>query len=162
MSFNRPLSIVGRLANEECGNALVEFAILGPMLLVAVAFVIDFGLAFLTKMEVRNAAMAGAEYAMTTNSYDSAAITSAAQRATKFTAINVTPSQFCGCPISTGVRYCSSACDSTCLPATCTASTQGLYVQVQVDPSTPYQTVAPFSLFYGSIYVSATSTVRIR
>ena len=145
----------------EVGAALLEFTLLGPLLIVAAIYVMDFGLIFFTKMEVRDAAMAGAQYAIITNGYDPSAITSAAQKATKFTAINVSPSQFCGCPAGAAVNFCSASCD-VCNTGTCSKNTQGLYVQVQVVPSATYQPLIPFGVLSGSVDVSATSTVRIR
>jgi Flp pilus assembly protein TadG len=147
----------------ESGAALVEFTLLGPILILSAVYVMDFGLIFFTKMEVRNAAMAGAQTAIISNSYDSATITTAAQRATRFTTVSVAPSQFCGCPTSAGVTYCAADC-SSCATGTCSLSTQGLYVSVAVSPTTAYTPLIPVGIFAGSgsINLSATSTVRIR
>ena len=147
----------------ESGAALVEFTLLGPILILSAVYVADFGLIFWTKMEVRNAAMAGAQTAIISNSYDSATITAAARRATRFTAVSVAPSQFCGCPTSSGVTYCAADCGS-CATGTCPVPTQGLYVSVAVTPTTAYTPLVPAGIFAGggSINVSATSTVRIR
>src|SRR6266481_1940161 len=93
-------------ADGISGGALVEFTVFMPMLLAMAIYTMDFGLLTYSKMEVQNAAQAGAQYAIVNNGYDSTAISSAVTNATKFTAVTPTSSQFCGCPAATVVTFC--------------------------------------------------------
>jgi Flp pilus assembly protein TadG len=151
-------------ADGISGAAMVEFTIFAPMLLTIAIYTMDFGLLIFSKMEVQNAAQAGIQYAIMTNGYDSAAISTAVTSATKFTAINPTSSQFCGCPTATAtaVKFCSAACN-TCSTATCSLSSQGSYVTVTATPKTAYKSFIPYGLVGKNSYnISATSTVRIK
>jgi Flp pilus assembly protein TadG len=148
-------------AEGVSGAALVEFTVLAPMLLTFAIYTMDFGLIVYTKMEVQDAAQAGAQYAIVTNGYDATSISSAATNATKLTAVTITSSEFCGCPSTTAVTFCSASCN-TCSTATCGVSAQGHYVTVTATPTTTYKPIIPFGLVPSSYTVSATSTVRIR
>src|SRR5437879_13237371 len=88
-------------ADGISGGAMVEFTIFAPMLLTIAIYTMDFGLLTFSKMEVQNAAQAGIQYAIVNNGYDSTAISTAVTKATKFTAITPTSSQFWGCPRAT-------------------------------------------------------------
>jgi Flp pilus assembly protein TadG len=143
------------------GAALVEFAIFAPMLLAIAIYTMDFGLLTFSKMEVQNAAQAGAQYAIVNNGYDSSAIPSAVTGATRFTAVTATSSEFCGCPAATAVTFCSASCD-TCNIGTCPLSVQGHYVTVTATPRTTYTPLIRFGVVASSYDISAKSTVRIR
>ena len=143
------------------GAAMVEFTIFAPMLLAMAIYTMDYGLLVFNKMEVQNAAQAGAQYAIVNNGYDSPAISTAVTNATKFTAVTPTSSQFCGCPSATAVTFCSASCD-TCNTGTCSLSVQGHYVTVTATPTTTYTPLIRFGLVASSYDISATSTVRIR
>jgi Flp pilus assembly protein TadG len=148
-------------ANGISGAAMVEFTVFAPILLSIAIYTMDFGLLMFSKMEVQNAAQAGAQYAIVNNGYDSSAISSAVTNATKFTAVTPTSSQFCGCPSATRVTFCSASCD-TCNTGTCSLSVQGHYVTVTATPTTTYTPLIRFGLVASSYDISATSTVRIR
>jgi Flp pilus assembly protein TadG len=150
------------LANDASGAAMVEFTIFGPMLVAMAIYTMDYGLITFNRMEVQNAAQAGAQYAVVNNTYDSTAISTAVTGATKFTAVAATSSQFCGCPAATKVTVCSASCD-TCSTGTCAINVQGHYVTVTATPTTPYKPLIRFGVVNSSSYdISATSTVRIR
>ena len=148
-------------ADGTSGNALVEFAIFAPILLGVAIYTMDWGLIVISKMEVQNAAQAGAQYAIVNSTYDATSISSAVTKATKFTAVTPTSSQFCGCPSTTGITFCSASCD-TCNPGTCSSNSQGHYVTVSATPTTPYQTLIPYALVPSGYNLAAQSTVRIR
>jgi Flp pilus assembly protein TadG len=143
------------------GAALVEFTVFAPMLLAVAIYTMDFGLLFFNKMEVQNAAQAGSHYAIVNSGYDAAKISSAMTKATKFTTITPTSSEFCGCPSATAVTFCSASC-ATCNTGTCSLSVQGHYVTVTATPATAYTTFIPFAPLANSYNISATSTVRIK
>jgi Flp pilus assembly protein TadG len=148
-------------ADGISGGAMVEFTVFAPILLIMAIYTMDFGLLMFSKMEVQNAAQAGAQYAIVNNGYDSTAISSAVTNATKFTTITPTSSQFCGCPSATKVKFCSASCD-TCNTGTCALTVQGHYVTVTATPATAYAPFISFGLLANSADISATSTVRIK
>jgi Flp pilus assembly protein TadG len=152
---------VRKFMTGESGAALVEFTVFAPMLVAIAVYTMDFGLLHYAKMEVQNAAQAGAEYAIVNNGYDPlniAPILSAVTGATKFTAVTPAVSQFCGCPTATALTKCSDSCD-TC--TTC-VSTKGHYVTVTATPTTSYTPLIRFGVMASSYDISAKSTVRIR
>jgi Flp pilus assembly protein TadG len=51
-----------RFRRSESGSALLELAVISPLLLLLVIGVVDYGRAFYTSITVANAARAGAEY----------------------------------------------------------------------------------------------------
>jgi Flp pilus assembly protein TadG len=149
-------------ANDTSGAAMVEFTIFAPMLLAMAVYTMDYGLLAFSKMEVQNAAQAGAQYATVNNSYDSTAISTAVTSATNFTAVTATSSEFCGCPAATRVTFCAASCDA-CNTGTCGLSVQGHYITVTATPTTPYAPLIRFGQVNSSSFdISATSTVRIR
>jgi len=148
-------------AEGTSGAVLVQLAILTPLLVTFAVYTIDFGLLAFNKMEVQNAAQAGAQYAIGQVSYDASAISTAVTNATRFTTITPSSSEFCGCPTSTGVNYCAATCGSTTCTA-CSTTVQGHYVTVTATPTTAYTPLAPFGVMSGTYNLTAKSTVRIR
>jgi Flp pilus assembly protein TadG len=123
------------------GAAAVEFAIIVPVLLVLLVFTIDLSIGFYRKMQVQNAAQAGAQYAAV-HGFDATSVSIAILSATSFSGIAASPapSQFCGCPTSTGVTTttCGSSCASGSAPGTYVrASTVGSYNTVFSYPGIP-------------------------
>ena len=57
-----PLKRTGRLLRKERGAAIMEFAVVVPLLLVTTIGLVDFGRAAFEAIEVENAAHAGASY----------------------------------------------------------------------------------------------------
>jgi Flp pilus assembly protein TadG len=145
------------MAGED-GAALVEFTILAPMVVAMSIYTMDFGLIFYNKMTVQDAAQAGVQWAITNRVFNSLAIGKAADNGT----FNVTVSQFCGCPSTTGVTLIppnNSACPggTTCPDG----STAGTYVTVTAASKTPYKFIL-FGLISSTYNFSATSTARIQ
>ncbi len=146
---------VRNLARDVRGVAAIEFAIVAPMLVLAMVCTADLGLGIYRKMQVQNAAQAGAEYAIV-HGYVSASITTAVSNATTFSGISGTPapSQFCGCPSSTGVT--TTDCGGTCSGG----SSPGTYVSVGAQAT--YTTILPYPIMPNSFTFNAQSTVRIQ
>jgi len=146
---------VRSLARDIHGVAAIEFAIVAPMLVLAMVCTADLGLGIYRKMQVQNAAQAGAEYAIV-HGYVSASITTAVSNATTFSGISATPapSQFCGCPSSTGVT--TTDCGGTCSGG----SSPGTYVSVGAQAK--YTTILPYPIMPNSFTFNARSTVRIQ
>jgi Flp pilus assembly protein TadG len=155
--------VIRRLTAGEDGAALVEFTILAPMLVVASIYTMDFGLYFYNKMELQNAAQAGAQWAIANRVFNSADIATATKNATTFSASNITVTsvQFCGCPSTTGVTQISTgACPggTTCADG----STTGTYVTITATPTTAYHSFIPYGLIASTYDLTAQSTARIQ
>ena len=132
------------------GATAVEFAIIAPTL---VSLTSNFQIG-LRKMQVQNAAQAGAEYAIAHGF--SATISSAVTSATTFAGIAASPapSQFCGCATSSGVA--TATCNSTCSGG----SVSGAYVTVSAQGT--YNTILPYPMIPNSFAFTAQSTVRLQ
>jgi Flp pilus assembly protein TadG len=136
------------------GTALIEFAVIAPLLFLFMIYIMDFGLFIWTEMEVQNAVQAGAQFAIA-NGYSSSAITSAVQNVTTFTTIRASPAptQFYGCPSNSGVT--SVAQGSIC------GDGAGAGQYVTVSASATYNTLIISNIFTSSTYpLTATATVR--
>jgi Flp pilus assembly protein TadG len=151
---------IGGAKDGTDGVAAVEFAFIGPILVLMMISTVDFGMGFYRKMQVYDAAQAGAQWA-TTNGFDSTKISTAVTSATSFSGIAATPapSQFCGCAASAGVTpngdtapFCSSRCPDTTVAGTyVTASAQATYTTMLSYPGIPASFTFP-----------AQTTVRIQ
>src|ERR1041385_2419145 len=91
-----------RLGTARDGLGAIEFAFVAPFLLALILGILDFGMAFWQKIEVANAADAGAQWGMS-NSYDATSIRSVASSATSVTGLTVSPRSVCGCASSSGI-----------------------------------------------------------
>jgi Flp pilus assembly protein TadG len=148
------------------GNALIEFAIIAPLLIVMCVYVADFGFFLFRQTELQHATQTGAQYAIAYG-YDSAKISSAVSNDSNdasFT-ISTTPNEFCACPESGVVtQIASGACvsGSTC-PGGAVAGTY-----VTVSTTATYNTIAPvsgklFTITVPSSYLlKGSATVRIQ
>ena len=141
-------------ASGTGGTIAIEFAIIGPTLVLMMACTVDLGMGIYRKMQVQNAAQAGAEYAIAHGFTSS--IANAVTNATSFSGIAATPvpNQFCGCPSSSSVTAatCNSACPS--------GAVAGTYVAVSAQGT--YNTILPYPLIPNSFLFAAQSTVRIQ
>jgi Flp pilus assembly protein TadG len=152
------------------GAALVEFTIFAPLLIIMSIYTMDFGLYFFTKIEMQNAAQAGAHWALV-NGYGNVGntgdIATVGANATPLSAsqITITSTQFCGCsedssgnPIVTQVALGPCTASSSC-----TNGVLGTYVTVTAKPATAYQSfVVQSGLFPTSPSVDASATVRLQ
>lgn len=144
-----------RLWRSEDGASAIEFAFVGGALSLLLLGVLDFGIGYWKKVQVGDAARAGANYAEK-NGYDSTKIQSAVTNATALSGVQATPapSQFCGCPdISSGVG--SVACSATCSDG----STAGSYVTVNAQIS--YRTIFAWPGVTNPMTLASSVTVRI-
>jgi Flp pilus assembly protein TadG len=155
---------------REEGSALIEATLIAPILVAMGAYTADFGLQFYTKMQVQNAAQAGAQWAMANRIYNSAAVQIAGTNATPLSGVTITSSQFCGCsqdssgnPVVTSLAAgaCTSAPNTTCNTTSGVSGVEGNYVNVTATKS-PYNSFVPFGLIASTYTISATSTARIQ
>jgi Flp pilus assembly protein TadG len=137
------------------GSAAVEFGIITPVLVLMAVCSIDFGIGFYRYLQVESAAGAGARYAAI-HGFDATTMANAITAATSNLAISASPAptQFCGCPSSTGITV--AACGSTC--------TGGLPVGTYVTASaqSTYNPIINYRLLPKSFTLGATATVRIQ
>ena len=97
---------------SRTGSALVEFALVTPLLLLMMAAVLNFGLLLRTAVCVADAARAGAQYGSRSaaNSTDTSGIQSAAvNSAPDIAHLTVSSSRTCKCPDGNSVS-CSGPC----------------------------------------------------
>ncbi|MGF6305962.1 Flp pilus assembly protein TadG [Bradyrhizobium sp. i1.8.4] len=141
--------------HDRRGVAAIEFGIMIPLLSLMVVSVTDIGLALFRKMQVENAAQAGAQYAIV-RGFDAAGVTSAVTAATNSTAITASPKpyQFCGCPTSTGISTvsCGAVCPS--------GAQAGTYAMVSAQGT--YYTLINYQIVATSYTYNAQSTARLQ
>ena len=87
------------------------WAILAPLLIVAVFGIRDFAGAFFDQRKLGEAAFEAAKWAKA-NSFDVGKLVSVAEDATTLRPIKVSPSRPCGCPA--GASITRAQCDSAC------------------------------------------------
>ena len=138
------------------GNVSIEMALLLTFLLTLTLGAYDFGRLVLDQATVTNAARAGAQWAVLEQIYysDSAGMIQAArdEAGDVNNQLNITATNFCRCPGSTGTDSCTADCpDGEYAP---------LYVQVTVQDQTDLLFVYPGISDIQSL--SSTSTMRIR
>jgi Flp pilus assembly protein TadG len=131
----------------------------------------DFGLTFYNKIEMQNAAQAGAQWAIANRIYNSSLIQVAAQNATNLptSQITVSSSEFCGCSINSSgnavVALLSSSACTVAPNSTCNSTgVAGNYVTVTATPTNTYNSLVPpiYGLMSSTPNISATTTVRIQ
>jgi Flp pilus assembly protein TadG len=140
------------------GAALVELALVIPLLTLLVFGAIDLGRAYYLILEVANAAHAGAEYG-SQNPSSTAGMTAAATQSAPDVANLTVATPTWGCECSDGSSYTAS-CTTT---PTCNVSgTRGSNVvyRVQVKASVAYNTLVPWPGIPTPITLSNTATIR--
>jgi Flp pilus assembly protein TadG len=174
-----------RLTLGEEGAALVEATITAPILVAMGMYTANFGLLFYNKMEVQNAAQAGAQWAIANGRCNASGINTAALNATQVGGVTVTPSSSCtdiqpscsGWPSNTPSYFCgcskdssgnatvkvlsAGACTTPAPGATCnTSGVAGNYVTVTAKKS--YNSLVPYGLITSTYTICPTATVRIQ
>jgi Flp pilus assembly protein TadG len=153
-ALNRARRRLAALLGARDGNAALEFSIAAPVLAAVFVPLIDIGMAVYQKMQVQDAAQAGAQYAMA-HGWDSSAIQSAVTAATALSVtVSPSPSRTCGCPDGSSVS--AATCGSTCPDG----QTAGIYVTVGAQAT--YTPLLPYPTMGTSVTLSATSTARIQ
>lgn len=148
-----------RCAADRRGGALVELAFAVPILTGLLVPIIDIGMGLYQKMQVQDAAQAGAEYAIQSG-WNSAAIQSAVTNATGLPGITASPAptNFCGCPSATGVTVqagsppCNMVCSGGILAGT----------YVTVSATATYTPILTYPVLGSTVTLTGQSTVRIQ
>jgi Flp pilus assembly protein TadG len=147
--------LVAKALDCTAGLGAIEFALAGPVLVIALICTADLGLGIYRKMQVQNAAQAGAEYALVYG-FAASAISAAVTQATSFSGISSSPApfQFCGCASDTGLT--SADCSSTCAGGIA----PGAYVTVSAQGT--YKTILHYPMLPDSFTFAAQSTIRLQ
>ena len=146
---------VTRLRGNQEGIAAVQFGMLAPILVLMGVCTVDLGAGIYRKMQVQNAAQAGAQYAVA-HGFAASSISAAVTNATTLSGVsaNPAPSQLCGCPTASGVT--SATCNTTCPDGSVT----GTYVTVGSQAT--YNTILAYPLIPNSFAFAAQAMVRIQ
>jgi Flp pilus assembly protein TadG len=137
------------------GAAAIEFGVVAAILMLMSVALTDVGMGFYRKMQVQNAAQAGARYAMRYG-FLSSLIQNAVTAATPNGDIAATPAptQFCGCPTASGIAV--SDCTSTCTDG----GAAGSYVSVSAQTS--YSTILSYPGLPKTFNLTAQATARVQ
>jgi Flp pilus assembly protein TadG len=138
-------------AKARDGNVVVEFALIAPILLLMLAILFDFGMAVYDSMSLKQAARAGAQYAMR-NPSDTAGIQQVVSNASDVMSehLTVTTNQFCQCPDGT-----SADCGTTCVGG------GALETYVTVAVTEPFATLLPYPASVVSLNLQGAATLRV-
>ena len=154
MSRHKAQRLVAAGLKATSGVAALEFALLAPLLLMLLVGVADFGIGIWYDMEVQNALHAGIEDAAA-HGFHPTSISGAVTSATLLPVdASPLPTQFCGCPTTSGVT--SVSCTSTCS----SGLTPGTFVQVTATAT--YNRIIQYPLVPAQFNLVAQGDVRIK
>ena len=144
------------MLRDRKGVSVVEFALLAPALIAVPVPIVDLGLGLYAKMEVQNAAQAGAQYALVHSASGPLASAQVQAAVTASTALTVTAgmSQSCGCP--SGSAVVATACGTNCAGG----AAPGTYVTVTAQAT--YTPLVAYPVLGNSVALAAQSMVRIQ
>ena len=160
------------LWRSQRGVAMIEFAVVMPVLVLLMLPLIDLGMGFYTKTQMMTAAEAGSQYAFVhgwngTSTTTQTAILSAVTSATSLSGLSASPAPVlaCGCANGTTITYSSpggSFTPSSCFALTACANTQKPGAYVTVSTQVNYTPLFSYWIFGGTATLSASSTLRIQ
>lgn len=134
------------------GNVVVEYALCAPILLLMMALLFDFGMAVYDSMSLKEAARAGAEYAVS-HASDTAGLVQVVSNASGVSpqSLSITSNQFCECADGSSV-----SCGTKCADGSATET----YFKVSVQE--PYTTLLPYPQSIAPLTLSGSAALRIR
>ncbi len=142
-------------ARSDSGAAMVEMAVITPLLVVMTLGVGDFGRVLYTAITLSHAARAGAAYGAQGNGYagDAAGIQqSAEQDAQNITPIIVTSQRVCECTGGATVSCTTSSCGSYGAPK----------AFVEVTAARTFQTLVAYPFLPNTVALSRTARIRLQ
>ncbi len=153
------LASIKAILGARHGVAAVEFALLAPTLVLLLAGAVSFGDALRVKVEVGNAARAGADWAAL-QGYNLLKIQAAAQGATNLgTNVTVVPVLSLAECMQPGSS--TPVPDPLLTPCASTGAPPGLYVTVTT--SVPYQYIMPIAgLSMGAVTLNGVAIARVQ
>jgi Flp pilus assembly protein TadG len=145
------------LTRSRDGTSAIELAIILPIIVAMIVPLTDLGMGAYAKMQVQNAAEAGAEYAAK-NGFNAANIGTAVTSATSMSGLsaNPAPSQSCACVSGTTITNTTAPPCST----GCASGSEGVFVTVNAQAS--YTLLFPYPGITSPVALNATSVVRIQ
>ena len=175
---------------SQRGVAMIEFAVVTPILVLLLLPLTDLGMGFYQKTQLMTAAEAGTQYAWR-NAYSPANIKTAVQNATglgstKVPAGDILVAMSCKCVDTSTNKFSTNPASITAADASvcsgkptnyCTAGNNvpgkpGAYVTVTITPATAcstsstdavcYKPLFTYGIFGGPVTLSVASTVRIQ
>jgi len=163
---------LARLKADNRAVAVIEFAVVMPILVFMLLPLVDLGMGFYVKTQVMTAAEAGAQYAFVhgwngTSTTTQTSILSAVSSATGLSGLQASPAPAlaCGCADGTTITYSSPGgafSPNSCSAMTACASSQKPGAYVTISTQATYTPLFTYLIFSGSTTLSATSTVRIQ
>lgn len=143
---------------ERKATSAIELALILPVIAAMIVPLTDLGMAAFTKMEVQNAAQAGADYALKTGGFNSTNISNAVTSATALSGVSASPAptESCACVSGTTITNTTAPPCST----GCPSGNEGVYVTVNAQAS--YTPLFPYPTIPSAVTFNATSTVRIQ
>jgi len=149
----------GRERLAIAGVAAIELAMVSPLLVTGVLGAGEVGFTIFRRTQVNFAAQAGANFALA-HGFNATKVSNAIVNATTYAAITATPapSQFCGCPLATGVSVANGAppCSAVCS----SGFTAGTYVQA--NSQAQFSPIIPNPWQTSTVMLAAQTTVRIQ
>jgi len=141
---------ISKLRRSEAGNAVVEFALIAPILMLMILGLVDAGRAIGANARLGNGVTAGLRYALS-DSYATDDIASAAMDGSRYAdgeaTVNVT--RFCECPDGTSIA-CSGTCD---------AGFKRIFVQV--DMARTESTIFSYPIIGDAFTVTRTGSLQV-
>lgn len=155
--MRRPLA---RLAADERGVALIEFALLAPVLALLCVGAIDFGLAFASQLQLASAVDMGAQYAFLTGvNVQAGAVQAVVQKATSLTGVSATigyNSSACYCPTGAPPTLAAQTCGQPCADG----SEPGKFLNISANYT--YRPIFPTYALIANPTLTQTVTVRLQ
>jgi Tfp pilus assembly protein PilV len=139
---------------KQGGNALIEFAISGTLILIIFSGVAGFARVMALANMAAGAAEAGVQYGALSPAHysDLTGMQTAALNDTgNLTGATATATQFCACSVG---------CTQVSCPATCGSGTAETYVQVSV--TIPYNSVITFPMIPNPVNITQTASARVQ
>jgi len=159
---SRPRRGLGAFWKERKATSAIELALILPVIAAIIVPLTDLGMAAYTKMEVQNAAQAGADYALKNaqSGFNSTNISTAVTSATGLSGVSASPapSESCACVGGTPAVITNTTAPP-CVTG-CGSGNEGVYVSVSAQAS--YTPLFPYPTIPSAITFNATSTVRIQ
>ncbi len=143
-----------KIVDSEQGTALVETAMIVPLLMLVLAGAVDFGRAYYLANEIAGAAEAGAAYGAQNITDTTGMVNAATYNAPDVKGLN-TPTASWGCECSDGTK---SSASCTTPPTGCSYN---VVYYAKVNASVTYSPWLPFSWAFKSGQASIPSTITI-
>ena len=149
-----------RLAADDRGVALIEFALLAPVLALLCVGAIDFGLAFAAQLQLAAAVDTGAQYAfLTGTNVQASAVQTVVQKATSLSAVTASiayNAATCYCPSGSPPTLSVQTCGTPCADG----SEPGKFLNISANYT--YTPIFPTYALIANPTLTQAATVRLQ